>query len=42
MQNREELSEKVNDGSRKTMCWERGENIIFRKWGGGGYFRAGI
>jgi hypothetical protein len=33
MQNREELRQKGHNGSRKTMCRERGENIIFRRGG---------
>jgi hypothetical protein len=32
MQNREALRPKGHDGSRKTMCPERGKNLIFR-WG---------
>jgi hypothetical protein len=35
MQNWEELRQKGHDGSRKTTCSERGENIIFRRGGGG-------
>jgi hypothetical protein len=34
MQNREELRQKGHIRSRKTMCHERGKNIIFRKGGG--------
>jgi hypothetical protein len=34
MQNRDELRQKGYDGSRKTMCPERGKNIIFRRGGG--------
>ncbi len=35
MQNREELRQKDHDGRRKTMCQERGKNIIFRRVMGG-------
>jgi hypothetical protein len=31
MQNREELRQKGNDRSKKTMCFKRGKNIIFGK-----------
>jgi hypothetical protein len=34
MQNREELMQKGDNGSRKTTCRERGKNVIFRRGGG--------
>jgi hypothetical protein len=33
LQNREKLSQKGHDGSRKTMCRDRGKNVIFRRGG---------